>query len=256
VGISVAGLRHFSGLVVDRPILARVRWRDGRVRLRMEGYRFDLEPEDEKINAIFDEEAARQRELLEKMGGLRGVWEAAMDNDDSVDRDEGEREEVGDENDGVGSPEIDEMLRRREIEERRFREAMAKRALQFPGGALDGAEPDPEWLDKMAPIQSGNPRSQRARADDAAEDPIPRRETIWDNFEDKIDSLFTDSRPDDEDAKELAERTGLAFLAFIITFFTLKVLLAFLSFFIKFTFSFVAIFALSAGIFVVFYLFL
>jgi hypothetical protein len=63
--------------------------------------------------------------------------------------------------------------------------------------------------------------------------------------------MFTGS-PDD--AGEQAQLVGYALAGLFLMILAFKLLLAFVQFFVSFTFSFFAIFALSAGIFVFFYL--
>jgi hypothetical protein len=67
----------------------------------------------------------------------------------------------------------------------------------------------------------------------------------------RILSMFTGS-PDD--AGEQAQLVGYALAGLFLMILAFKLLLAFVQFFVSFTFSFFAIFALSAGIFVFFYL--
>jgi hypothetical protein len=67
----------------------------------------------------------------------------------------------------------------------------------------------------------------------------------------KVVSLFAGSP---EDASEQAQLVGYAIAGLLLLILALKLIFAFLQFFVSFTFSFVAIFALSAGIFVFFVL--
>lgn len=82
-----------------------------------------------------------------------------------------------------------------------------------------------------------------------------------------VEPLVKEGDPPNKQARELslfvgqvdsvdeqASRTGYSILAVLGLLVLIKIILAFVSFFVSFTFSFLAIFALSAGIFVVFFL--
>lgn len=69
------------------------------------------------------------------------------------------------------------------------------------------------------------------------------RKNIWSLFVGNVNSV-----------DEQASKVGYSLLVLVAAFVLFRVLVAFVSFFVSFTFSFFAIFALSAGIFVVFFL--